>query len=224
MYLTTHKSIQHMHHIQTQPRAVPGILAVTTATMWKQVSRNSQNEAEYLCNWNICRHSGIHINICSTRYNANWQVSTSTESIHHKWWLTKADVKHDIHPYLTFHDDLTVIDGIVLKGRRIVIPTSLHWQVLDQLHSNHLGIEKTCQLACESIYLININANIAKSIKRAQFQQKSSKGGEKLADKIPNESWEKVGADFFTLNNINYLCIVTYHSKFPMVKHCHGTI
>ena len=27
-----------------------------------------------------------------------------------------------------------------------------------------------------------------------------------------------IGADIFTLNNKNYLCIVDYHSKFPIVK------
>ena len=39
-----------------------------------------------------------------------------------------------------------VIDGIVLKGRHIVIPTSLRQGVLDQLHTDHMGIEKPSYL------------------------------------------------------------------------------
>ena len=30
--------------------------------------------------------------------------------------------------------------------------------------------------------------------------------------------WEVLGADIFHLNNKNYLCIIDYHSKFPVIK------
>ena len=35
---------------------------------------------------------------------------------------------------------------------------------------------------------------------------------------IPGKPWEVIGADMFTLNSKNYLCIVDYLSKFPIVK------
>ena len=35
---------------------------------------------------------------------------------------------------------------------------------------------------------------------------------------IPGKPWEVIGVDMFTLNNKNYLFIVDYHSKFPIVK------
>ena len=42
------------------------------------------------------------------------------------------------------------------------------WQLLNQLHSNHMGIEKTRLLACKSIYWIGINADIETHIKTVQ--------------------------------------------------------
>ena len=39
---------------------------------------------------------------------------------------------------------------------------------------------------------------------------------------IPLRLWEVLGADVFHFNNKNYLCIVDYHSKFPMVKRLEG--
>ena len=43
--------------------------------------------------------------------------------------------------------------------------------------------------------------------------------GEKILHyNIPDKPWEVKGTDMFTLNNKNYLCIVDYHSKFPIVK------
>ena len=37
---------------------------------------------------------------------------------------------------------MAVIDGVIIKGRHVVIPESLKKQALEQLHVNHMGIEK----------------------------------------------------------------------------------
>ena len=37
---------------------------------------------------------------------------------------------------------MAVIDGIILKGRHVVIPEVLKTQALDQLHIKHIRIEK----------------------------------------------------------------------------------
>ena len=58
------------------------------------------------------------------------------------WPSTKDKLHADLKLYWSYRDKLSVIDGIVLKGRHIVIPDSLRQQVLDQLHTNHMGIEK----------------------------------------------------------------------------------
>ena len=46
---------------------------------------------------------------------------------------------------------MTVIDGIIMKGRCVIIPDELKTQVLDQIHINHMGTEKAKLLACEFI-------------------------------------------------------------------------
>ena len=43
---------------------------------------------------------------------------------------------------MSFGYEAVSIDRIMLKGRHIVIATRLRQQVLDQLHRNHMGIEK----------------------------------------------------------------------------------
>ena len=61
---------------------------------------------------------------------------------------------------------MAVLDGIIMKGRHIVIPEVLKPQVLDQHHVNHMCVEKTKLLVYESIYLANINNNIESFIKK----------------------------------------------------------
>ena len=137
----------------------------------------------------------------------------------------KGEMHGDLKPYWTYRDKLAIIDGVVLKGRYIIIPTSLKQQVLDQLHSNHMGIQKTKLLTRESVYWSDINADIEKYTKSCatclEFSQTQSK--EKIIHhNIPIRPWEVLSTDIFHFNNKNYLCIVDYHSKFPVVKRLEG--
>ena len=52
------------------------------------------------------------------------------------WLHTKEQLHIDIRQYWSYIDDLVVIDGVVMKGRHIIIPESLKQQVLDQLHGH----------------------------------------------------------------------------------------
>ena len=60
---------------------------------------------------------------------------------------------------------MMVIDGIIMKGRHVIIPKVFKKLALDQLHLSHVGIEKTKLLAWESVYWININDDIENHIK-----------------------------------------------------------
>ena len=39
---------------------------------------------------------------------------------------------------------------------------------------------------------------------------------------VPLRPWEAVGADVFHFNNINYLSVVDYNSKFPIIRKLQG--
>ena len=132
----------------------------------------------------------------------------------------KEQVLKDIRTYWSFRDVMAVIDGIIMKGRHVIITEVLKAQALNQLHINHIGIEKTKFLACESVYWVNINDDIENFIKNCTtcltLQQTQPKDKMTHHD-IPLRTWDVIGADMFTLNNKHYLCIVDYHSKFPII-------
>ena len=79
---------------------------------------------------------------------------------------TKDQQHLDVRPYWSYKDDLAAIDSIVMKGRHIIIPKVLKQQALDQLHVNHMGIEKTKLLVCKSIHWVNINNDIENYVKK----------------------------------------------------------
>ena len=61
------------------------------------------------------------------------------------WPSTIKEVPNVIQPDSTFQEELTVEDGLVLKGTRIVIPNKKHEAVLKLMHEGHLGFNK-CKL------------------------------------------------------------------------------
>ena len=130
-----------------------------------------------------------------------------------------------LKPYWSYRDELAVKDGVMFKGRHIIIPTTLKQQVLDQLHTNHMGIEKTKLLTYKSVYWPSINVDIEKYIISCatclECQQMQPKENIIHHD-IPLRPWEVLGTDIFHFNNKNYLCIVDYHSKFPVAKRLEG--
>ena len=60
----------------------------------------------------------------------------------HSWPLTKVEVQQELQPNWSFRDEIAIIEGIVMKGRRIIVPAVLQDKVLKQLHLNHMGIQK----------------------------------------------------------------------------------
>ena len=142
-----------------------------------------------------------------------------------RWPNTKDELHVDLKPYWSYRVKLVVIDGIILKGRCIVIPNSLRQQVLRLLHTNLMSIEKTKLLAHESVYWSTINADIEDYIENCttclEFQQMQPK--ERIIHHgIPMRLWEVIGADVFHFNNKNYLCVKDYNCTFPVIKRLEG--
>ena len=59
-------------------------------------------------------------------------------------WPNKAhDVPKSIRSYFPLRHELVIHNGIILKGHRILIPLSMRNEILQQLHSPHVGSEAT---------------------------------------------------------------------------------
>ena len=69
-------------------------------------------------------------------------------------------VPPEIQPYWTFREEITIEDGLILKGTRIVIPTKQHQAVLKQLHEGQLGLNKCKLRAKDTVYWPGLNAEL----------------------------------------------------------------
>ena len=47
-----------------------------------------------------------------------------------------------LREYWSYRDELAVENGIIFKGRQVIIPEPLQKDILTQLHASHPGMEK----------------------------------------------------------------------------------
>ena len=65
------------------------------------------------------------------------------EIIKRGWPETKACVSNSTRMYWDVRDELSELNGIILRGERILIPISMRKEMLERIHQGHMGIEKS---------------------------------------------------------------------------------
>ena len=75
-----------------------------------------------------------------------------------KGWPEKKDkCPTNLRDYWNYRDELSILDGLVLKGTRIIIPKQCQEDVLEKLHEGHFGVDSTKLQARDSVYWPHIN-------------------------------------------------------------------
>ena len=132
----------------------------------------------------------------------------------------KADAS--VAPYWNIRNELSVDDGIVLYGPRIVIPKSARREVLDSLHDSHQGIDRTKSRARQSVYWPGINNDISTTVascNKCQERLPSLQREPLRSEPLPSRVFEDVSADFFHYTGRDYLVYVDRLSGWPVIFH-----
>ncbi|PFX34058.1 Retrovirus-related Pol polyprotein from transposon 17.6 [Stylophora pistillata] len=133
------------------------------------------------------------------------------------WPETKGELCHLVLPFFDVRDELSVCDGIVIRGERVVVPKSLPRDMLYRLHYAHSGVVSTLLLARESVYWPGMSGEIKQFIEMCDvcraFDRKQPKET-LIPHEVPDRPWAKVGVDLFTYRGRNYLICVDYYSSF----------
>ena len=137
------------------------------------------------------------------------------------WPDMRDNCPQNLRKFGTYWDELSILDGLVLKGVRIVIPKQCKAQVLEKLHEGHFGIEWTKLRARDTVYWLEINKDIEALIRTCEICQEHGHRNNKdivLAREIPFASWTLVEIDIFTCEDHTFLLTVDVTSRFPVVR------
>ena len=132
------------------------------------------------------------------------------------WPNNKKDVPDKIKQNYNYANELSVINGLIFKSNRLVVPKSLRKNMLELIHYNHLGREKCKSRAREILFWPMINKEIEDMVSNCTVCMKfrKSNSNEELINRdLPDGPWETLGVDIFFYKNINWLLTVDYFSK-----------
>lgn len=131
-------------------------------------------------------------------------------------WPPTSELPPDVRQYASVTDELSVVDDLLLRSGRLVIPPTLRSQVLESLHTGHQGVSRCRARAREATWWPGINAHLRDHVQKCPTCQVHRRPGTEplLQTPVPDRPWEVIGMDIFYANHRNYLVVVDYFSKF----------
>ena len=105
---------------------------------------------------------------------------------------------------------------LLMRGSRIIIPPPLRSDILERLHTGHLGISKCRERARNSVWWPNLSKQLADLVENCttccKFQKQPSEP--LIPSVLPTLPWQKVASDLFKWKGATYLLVVDYFSKY----------
>ena len=133
------------------------------------------------------------------------------------WPETRGELPPEVTPYFNYRDEMTIEDGIVLRGERIVIPTALRYEMKQKIHAGHLGINSCLRRARTHVYWPGMSAEIRQFVENCSTcssLQRKQPAQPLYLRKIPSRPWQEIALDIFTIKGRNYLITTDYYSQF----------
>ena len=136
------------------------------------------------------------------------------------WPKQRGKCPENLKIFWNYRDELSILDSLVLKGTRIVIPSQCQEDILNQLHEAHFDTDHTKMHARDSVYWPQINKEIEQLVKSCEICQENSCRNQKDPS-IPREvlmtPWLTIEMVLFTLDQYSFLLVVDVTSRFPVV-------
>lgn len=68
-------------------------------------------------------------------------------------WKDRKELhKEVIRKYWTYRDELSMNDGLIFKGERVMIPLVLRGMVIEKLHYAHQGVQSCIRKARDTVF------------------------------------------------------------------------
>jgi len=120
----------------------------------------------------------------------------------------------------SIRDELTVDNGLVLFGKRIVVPKAKRTEILKRLHASHQGLTRTRRRAQEAVFWPGIGNDIGQVVngcERCQVKLPSLPKEPLRTDPKPEYPFEQVSCDLFSIGRQHFLAYADRLSGYLMV-------
>ncbi|XP_014361064.2 uncharacterized protein K02A2.6-like [Papilio machaon] len=133
----------------------------------------------------------------------------------------KKETNPNFKPYFLCRNQLSLENGCLMRGHKVVVPSSLRQKILDELHTSHLGIVKTKAEARSRFWFPGVDDAIERLIGSCDIcnRLRPSPPRTKISPwKFPPQPFFRVHIDFLgPLNGHTYLVVVDAYTKWVEV-------
>ena len=150
-----------------------------------------------------------------TRADETMQVLTQV--ILQGWPDDKSSVPTLALPFFSQRDELTVQNGLIFRGERVVVPKKLRETMKQKIHSSHMGTEACLRRARECIFWPGMSAEMKQLVESCETCRQYDRAQPKETLKstpVPKRPWERIATDLFSYKGKDFLITVDYYSNF----------
>ena len=142
-------------------------------------------------------------------------------------WPSQAkSVPRIIRPYFSMRDYLSIENGVLYAGPRMIIPSNLREEFLSRIHASHQGVTKSQLRAKDSVYWPKMMSDIEELVGKCDTCKRNAKSNKKepmIGHEIPTQPWQILSSDLFELEGHQYVLVVDHFSKMPFARHLKST-
>ena len=142
------------------------------------------------------------------------------------WPKYLKDVPESLHELYAHRAMLSVTDGLLVFGNRIVIPVVMRHEILSRIHDGHQGITKCLERARLGVWWPGLTADVKRIVtacEHCQIARPTQRKEPLLPTPLPQGPWQRVGADLCQFKGKDYLVLVDYYSRWIEVLRLYKT-
>jgi len=146
-------------------------------------------------------------------------LTSLQELITRGWPQSKQDLPEELHPYWCMRDELSILDGLILKGHRVVVPSSQREDTLRRLHDAHQGVSSTLQRARRTVYWPRLKEDVTDLIEKCDECQMLAKRKPITCERQlqASRAMEIIALDIMEVDRTHFLVGIDFFSGYLMI-------
>ena len=123
------------------------------------------------------------------------------------------NIEPHVKPSRAFQEEISYHMGILFKGNRKIVPSTLPSEILKLIHQGHFGMDKSKQRSRSSLYWPWLDNEIEHLVSNCSTCS-DHRNKHRRVSMIPHDIPDVPSVKVATLNNRDYIIPVDYHSEF----------
>ncbi|XP_048581557.1 uncharacterized protein K02A2.6 [Nematostella vectensis] len=139
------------------------------------------------------------------------------ETVLQGWPETKQEADPRVAEYWTYRDEISVYNGVLYKGERVIVPSSLRKTLMSRVHASHQGEQACLRRARDALFWPGMSQQIRDLVSSCSLCADHVPAQTKeplMTPELPKRPWSIVAQDLYTLNGKDFLITVDAYSGF----------